>query len=108
MQQAPVLEIQRGPSERVKQLVGVYGQQGQQALADATARISRRLGPQRTAQALKAIEEEDWTTACEAMLDYYDRCYDRELKRSPERTSLDISELDADQAAERMLELNLA
>ena len=108
MQQAPVLEIQRGADERVQQLVGVYGRQGQQALADATARISRRLGPQRTDQALKAIEAEDWTTACEAMLDYYDRCYDRELKRSPERISLDISGLDADQAAQRMLELNLA
>ena len=108
MQQAPVLEIQRTSDERVQRLVGVYGQQGQQALAEATERISRRLGPQRTAQALSAIENQDWTTACEAMLDYYDRCYDRELKRCPERASLDIRGLDANQAAERMLELGLA
>ena len=108
MQEAPVLEIQRSPNERVQQLVGVYGQQGQQALAEATSRISRRLGPQRTAQALKAIADQDWATACEAMLDYYDRCYDRELKRSPKRNSLEVSGLNADQAAERMLDLGLA
>ena len=108
MQEAPVLEIQRSPHERVQQLVGVYGQQGQQALAEATSRISRRLGPQRTAQALEAIADQDWATACEAMLDYYDRCYDRELKRSPKRRSLDVSGLNADQAAERLLDLGLA
>ena len=50
-----------------------------EALAEATERISRRLGPQRTQQALDAIRREDWAEACRATLDYYDRCYDREL-----------------------------
>ena len=59
MQQAPVLEIQRELTERVKQLVQVYGHQGGAALADATERISRRLGPQRTKEALEAIARED-------------------------------------------------
>ena len=86
MQQAPVLEIQRSLDERVKQLVTVYGHQGGDALAEATERISRRLGPQRTRQALEAISRSDWAEACRATLDYYDRCYDRELERSPLRT----------------------
>ena len=103
MKQAPVFEIRRRLEERVQQLVEVYGQQGGEALAAATQRISRRLGPQRTDQALRAIAEEDWTTACRATLDYYDRCYDRELERSPERQNLDVSGLSAEQAADRMI-----
>ena len=105
MQQAPVLEIQRNLDERVKQLVQVYGHQGGELLADATQRISRRLGPQRTAEALKAIEQRGWSQACRAMLDYYDRCYDHELQRSAGRISIDLSGQDPDQAADKLIQL---
>ena len=104
MQQAPVLEIQRTLEERVNQLVEVYGSQGQEALSEATQRISRRLGPQRTAMALKAIEAEDWGNACRATLDYYDRCYDHELERSPQRRSIDISGLSPSAAADHLIQ----
>ena len=103
MQQAPVLEIQRSLHERVKQLVTVYGHQGGGALAEATERISRRLGPQRTRQALEAISRSDWSEACRATLDYYDRCYDRELERSPLRNRIDLDGLNPDQAADRLI-----
>ena len=103
MQLAPVLEIQRSLDERVKQLVAVYGHQGGEALADATERISRRLGPQRTRQALEAISRSDWSEACRATLDYYDRCYDRELERSPLRNRIDLDGLTPDQAADRLI-----
>ena len=79
MQQAPVVELQRPAEQRVTRLVEVYGNQGQAALLEATSRISRRLGPQRTALALEAIAGGDMATACSQMLDYYDRCYDHEL-----------------------------
>jgi len=108
MKQAPVVEIRRELEERVQQLVAVYGPQGGDALAAATDRISRRLGPQRTKQALEAIAAEDWATACRATLDYYDRCYDHELERSPERQSLNISGLSAEQAADRLIRERLA
>jgi len=107
MQTAPVLEIQRSLTERVDQLVGVYGHQGGEGLAEATRRISRRLGPQRTAVALKAIEAGDWATACRATLDYYDRCYDHELARSPERRSVDLTGLSVEQAAEHLIAAGL-
>ena len=103
MQSAPVLEIQRSLEERVQQLVKVYGDQGGEALAEATERISRRLGPQRTKQALDAIQRSDWAEACRATLDYYDRCYDRELERTPQRNRVDLEGLDADQAANRLI-----
>jgi tRNA 2-selenouridine synthase len=79
MKQAPVLEVGRPLERRVEHLVSIYGAQDPQALAEATRRISRRLGPQRTAAALAAIEQGDWGTACRQMLDYYDRCYDHDL-----------------------------
>ncbi|MEB3201584.1 MAG: tRNA 2-selenouridine(34) synthase MnmH [Synechococcus sp.] len=83
MGKAPVVEIQRSQPERVGQLVAVYGRHGQEDLAAATARIARRLGPQRAAAALAAIGLSDWAGACNQMLDYYDRCYDHEQNRRP-------------------------
>ncbi len=81
MQQAPAVEITRSLEERLQRLVAVYGHQGQDPLRQATERIARRLGPQRTAAALEAIAAEDWTGACRQMLDYYDRCYDHEVQK---------------------------
>ena len=104
MSVAPVLEIQRDLNSRVRQLVEVYGDLGADGLAEATQRISRRLGPQRTKQALDAIKCADWATACLAMLDYYDRCYAHELSRSPKRQIVDISGLSANDAAEMLIE----
>ncbi len=79
MRAAPLLEIERPLAQRLDQLVAVYGPQGQQPLRQATERIARRLGPQRTAAALAAIDIEDWASACRQMLDYYDRCYEHDL-----------------------------
>ncbi len=79
MKAAPVLAVERPLQERVAHLVAIYGAQDPLALAEATRRIARRLGPQRTALALEAIERGDWATACRQMLDYYDRCYDHDL-----------------------------
>jgi tRNA 2-selenouridine synthase len=105
MQSAPVLEIQRPLEERIDNLVALYGQQDPAGLRAATERIARRLGPQRTAVALAAIEQGDWPRACAAMLDYYDRCYDHELRLHPGARvrRLDVAGLTASEAAERLL-----
>ena len=107
MQAADVLEIRRSAQERVDQLVAVYGHQGGDALAEATERISRRLGPQRTRQALEAIQRHDWHEACRAMLDYYDRCYDHELAQANERLSVDLTGEDPPIAARRLVDEGL-
>jgi len=107
MQIAPVLEISRPVKERVNQLVDVYSQHGSEALKEATERISRRLGPQRTRQALDALTLENWDHACRAMLDYYDRCYDHELTRAPQRHCVDLSGLTVTKAAEMLIDQQL-
>ncbi len=107
MQAAPLLEVVRPLEERLRQLVAVYGHQDPGALAEATQRIARRLGPQRTAAALEAIAARDWAGACRQMLDYYDRCYDHELARhapgGPPRRSVDLGDSPAERAAERLI-----
>lgn len=107
MREAPVLEIQRSLEERIAQLVKVYAPLGAAPLQAATERISRRLGPQRTKQALDAIQAADWVTACRAMLDYYDRCYDHELARAVKRREVDLQGLDLEQSTQLLLEQGL-
>jgi tRNA 2-selenouridine synthase len=108
MQQAPVLEVRRPLPERLERLVALYGVQDPKGLAEATTRIARRLGPERTAVALDAIGRGDWAAACGAMLDYYDRCYDHELERQRRRGShgpawVELGGCDDEAAAERLL-----
>ncbi len=102
MKQAPALEVRRPLPWRVDQLVAVYGVQDPGALAEATQRIARRLGPQRAALALEAIAAGRWAVACEQMLDYYDRCYDHDLS-SHAVDAVDLGDLEPAAAAERLL-----
>jgi tRNA 2-selenouridine synthase len=106
MASAPALEIRRPLEARVAQLVTLYGQQDAAGLAEATQRIARRLGPQRTATALEAIARRDWATACRQMLDYYDRCYDHDLN-SHAVTALELGNAGVDQSADTLLERGL-
>jgi len=106
MRQAPVLEVRRPLQQRLDHLVAIYGVQDAEALAEATRRIARRLGPQRTAAALAAIEARDWQAACRQMLDYYDRCYDHELQAHAVEP-LDLGDLNAQAAADLLLQRRL-
>ncbi len=93
MKKAPVLEIIKTKKERIDNLVNVYSQNSQSELKEAVRRISKRLGPQRTKEALEAIEKKEWSKACNAMLDYYDRCYEFELNKTSIINSIDLSGL---------------
>ncbi len=106
MQAAPALEVQRPLEQRVAHLVEIYGAQDPAALAEATERIARRLGPQRTAAALEAIGRRDWATACRQMLDYYDRCYEHGLS-GHRRQAVPLENLSPAAAAEQLLQLGL-
>ncbi len=107
MKCAPMLELFRSKSERISQLVNVYSPYGLEELQEATLRISRRLGPQRTKQALDAISIADWSHACEAMLDYYDKCYEHELKKVEHRKTIDLTGLTSEFAAQMLIEKGL-
>ena len=106
MQTAAVLEVQRPLEKRVAQLVAVYGHQDPAGLAEATQRIAKRLGPQRTALALEAIAAGDWAAACRPMLDYYDRCYDHDLS-SHAVQAVELGDLGPAAAARLLMERGL-
>ena len=107
MKKAPILEIIKDKNERVKNLVNIYSQNSQTELKDAVNRISKRLGPQRTKEALKAIERKEWSQACESMLDYYDKCYEYELKKSNNINSINLSGLNLKSSLNKILNENL-
>ena len=75
MEQAPLVELQRPERERLDHLLATYGVLPRQALTEATQRIGKRLGPQRTQQAVAAIAAGDLRLACRVILNYYDRTY---------------------------------
>ena len=83
MEQAPLVALQRPEHERLDHLLATYGPMPRQELAEATRRIGKRLGPQRTRQAVAAIAAGNLRLACRVILDYYDRTYAHGLARSP-------------------------
>ena len=107
MKKAPILEIIKTKNERINNLVNVYSQNSQEELKEAVDRISKRLGPQRTKEALLAIENKEWSKACKAMLDYYDRCYEYELAKTNNINSIDLSGLNLENSFIKILKQKL-
>ena len=103
MKNAPIIEIVKTKNERVANLVNLYSLNSQTELKDAVNRISKRLGPQRTKEALTAIEKKQWSKACEAMLDYYDKCYEYELKKTKNINSINLSGLNLKSSLNKIL-----
>ncbi|MBK6948510.1 MAG: tRNA 2-selenouridine(34) synthase MnmH [Haliscomenobacter sp.] len=74
-QRSPLVKLDVPMEERVQFLVGVYGAFPKEALEDAFRRIERRLGGQHLKAALDALERNDFATAAEIALRYYDKSY---------------------------------
>ena len=109
MQQAPVVVLQRPRQERIDALVALYGAEAHEGLLEATQRLQRRLGPQRTQEATDSIRAGDLSSACAVILDYYDRCYSYELnRRTTAITPLPVEGLSAAAVAEQLLQLKSA
>ncbi|MFI0401630.1 MAG: tRNA 2-selenouridine(34) synthase MnmH [Cyanobium sp.] len=106
MKAAPLLEVRRPEEARLRHLVAIYGHQDREALVEATERIRKRLGPQRTAAAVEAIRQGHMGDACRQMLDYYDRCYDNDTA-AHRATRVDLGERSAEEGAELLLQEGL-
>ncbi|AAP99816.1 MULTISPECIES: tRNA 2-selenouridine(34) synthase MnmH [Prochlorococcus] len=105
MKKAPLLEVIRTKEERITRLVDEYSPHKNEDLKNATLRISKRLGPQRTKKALESIHKGNWREACLAMLDYYDKCYEYELEKVIRKSSIDLSGLSNKHSAEKLIQL---
>ena len=84
------IEIIRSESIRIKELINTYSKYQKNDLKESVLKISKRLGPQRTKSAIVSIDNEDWENVCKSVLDYYDRCYEHELKDKQDVRILDM------------------
>ena len=75
MKTAPVIEISRPIEERLDILTDMYGESDREELIEATQRIAKNLGGERTKDAVELIRKNDIREACRIILDYYDRSY---------------------------------
>ena len=75
---------------RIKELITTYSVFPSNELKNSVTRISKRLGPQRTKNAINAIDSKNWEDVCNAVLDYYDKCYDYELANNLKVSIVDI------------------
>ncbi|MBE9079272.1 tRNA 2-selenouridine(34) synthase MnmH [Romeria aff. gracilis LEGE 07310] len=105
MEAAPAVEIVRPIEERLALLVDIYGQADPEDLVAATERIQKRLGGQRTQQAITLIRQGQLTEAFAILLDYYDRAYRYDLERRQKQIpQVDVTGLSPTQAVQRLLE----
>ena len=103
MKKAPLFEIMTSKEERVKRLVKIYSTNSQAELIEATLRIRKRIGEERTKRALDAIQKENWSDACTEIINYYDKCYEYSLKNNPARREVNITGLNTNQAMTKIL-----
>lgn len=84
MREAALLYWQVPKEERVQYLVKEYGGLDRDFLIASTERISKRLGPKETKDAIAAIREDRMADFIRIALVYYDKTYTRGLeKRAP-------------------------
>lgn len=84
MRAAPVFKLEMSKQLRVERLVKEYTGFDKQQIRENIQKISKRLGGLKTQKAMEAVDHEDFYTAVELTLDYYDKAYLHGLsKREP-------------------------
>lgn len=105
MMQAPILQVERPRQERIQLLLKDYGTADRAELLEATARLKKRLGGDRTQTALEFIQAGNLAAAIEIVLDYYDKtyCYDLKRRQVP-TTSVDGAGSSVAEIASRLMQ----
>jgi len=106
MHDSPVIAVISDIKTRVPRLVKDYSGFPREELIASVQRISKRLGGDRAADAIKAIHAGDFSKAAEITLSYYDKTYMYSLnRRDPSRIHVLKSETgDAERNAEMVLD----
>ena len=100
MKQSPAIAIQRSIEERLTLLVEIYGDANLEDLITATERIRKRLGGQRTQDAIALIREAKLKDAFAILLTYYDRAYQHDLERRRQQIpTVDVTGLSHEESA---------
>jgi len=75
MKKSPVVELCIPKPARIQRLVNEYGDKDIEGLKQATIRISKRLGDNRTQQVLEALDCQQLDKVADWLLHYYDKRY---------------------------------
>jgi len=92
MKNAKRIEIIQSKKNRISELISTYSVFPDNELKNSVKKISKRLGPQRTKKAIEAIGSKNWEDVCNAVLDYYDKCYEYELANNLKVSIIDIQD----------------
>lgn len=79
MKRSHVVVLDMPRDLRIKRLIADYAGHPKQTLADATEKISRKLGGQHAKEAIEAIWDGDYEKAVDLILAYYDKAYTYDL-----------------------------
>jgi len=85
MREADIVFLDISRELRARHLVDAYAQYEQEALRNCVLKIEKRLGGDRTRDALEAIDREDYYQTAMITLHYYDKAYMYSLKKNHER-----------------------
>ena len=81
MTQSPRVEIEKSDEERIAHIANEYGALDQAELSAAVLRLQKRLGGDRTKQAVEAIRANQPEIWIPILLLYYDKTYEFDLQR---------------------------
>ena len=105
LREAPVVFIDIDPVYRLPHLVDVYASYPKEDLAKALGKIKKRLGLDRYAIAMEALEAGDFSLVAEITLHYYDRAYMYGLgqRENDKITRIEVRTLDPVEQTELLL-----
>ena len=81
MTQSPRIEIEKSDTERIAHIASEYAILDQEELSAAVLRLQKRLGGDRTKQAVEAIQANQPEIWIQILLQYYDKTYSYDLAR---------------------------
>lgn len=84
IQAAPVIALMMSIETRLPRLLEEYTSFPAEEIMASVVRISKRLGGDRTREAVEALHRGDYTTAIRITLEYYDKSYHYGLSKRPE------------------------
>jgi len=84
MQEAPVVAIMMSVETRLPRLIKEYTSFPKETIIASITRITKRLGGDRTKEAIEAVRHDDFAKAIRIVLDYYDKAYRYGLSKRKE------------------------
>jgi tRNA 2-selenouridine synthase len=102
---SPVVELVMGTEQRIQRIVREYGKFETDILVEHTKKLGKRLGGQRTTQAIQALLDGDQTKWVEDMLAYYDKAYQygNDTRTNPLQTVEVQPDDSSDEIAEKVI-----